>query len=326
MPRILYHAYNFGSRWGPNLQGSHSLNVSWFDIVWAAITVGKLGYQDIFAHGQFSVNELLFRTHLLYANLVVDRREIHRSSLYDSLDSTEKSAISYFLGMMTAKLMGLFLLNTPWLVHLEKLNRVYALGLVGRSRPDLIGKDHGGNWVVIEAKGRTNGFSQQTLDNAKSQTRKLHHISGVLPYLRVATETCFDKGLQVHMSDPESYDEDAIDVEIEEDKFLFAYYESFRKLYALSLRAETIKDESYSFFDYEIIGLSIGVNKRLYEYMSKPDLKAKNIGALLHKEAIEILEDNRRTVLYPDGIAIRLDSKWSDDMMSLMPEKRKLQR
>lgn len=323
MPRILYHAYHFGRHWGPNLQGSHSLNISWFDIVWAAITVGKLGYQDIFAHSQFSVNELRFRTHLLYANLMNDGGEIRRSSLYDSLDSTEKSAISYFLGMMIAKLMGLFLLNTPWLVHIEKLNRIYDLGLVGRSRPDLLGKDRRGNWVVVEAKGRTNGFSQQALDNAKSQTRKLRHISGMLPNLRVATEACFDNGLQVHISDPENYDEYAIDIEIKEEKFLFAYYEPFRDLYDLSLRSETIKDEYYLFSDYEVIGLSIGLSKRLYEYTSKPDIKVKNIGALLHKEPIEIPEEKRRTVLYPDGIAISLDSKWSEDMMSLRPEKRK---
>ena len=50
MPNIPYHASNFGRYQGRSLQGSNNLSVSWPDIIWASISVGKLDLADVFGY------------------------------------------------------------------------------------------------------------------------------------------------------------------------------------------------------------------------------------------------------------------------------------
>jgi len=60
----------------------------------------------------------------MYANLRQRGQQIDRSSLYGSLDVTEKSATSYFLGMAMAKLFAAPLFATPWLFHVSMASGV----------------------------------------------------------------------------------------------------------------------------------------------------------------------------------------------------------
>ena len=54
MPNIPYHASNFGRYQDRSLQGANNLSVSWPDIIWASISVGKLDLADVFGHHIFS--------------------------------------------------------------------------------------------------------------------------------------------------------------------------------------------------------------------------------------------------------------------------------
>ena len=119
MPDIAYVATNFGRHWGPALSGSGSLTVSWQELVWAAITVGKPGVAYLLAHGWHSVSDIVVRAHTVYANLQQNLNEFEKSSLYEESDPSEKRATSYFVGMMMAKIVALRLLNTPRLFHLS---------------------------------------------------------------------------------------------------------------------------------------------------------------------------------------------------------------
>src|SRR5687768_14692589 len=100
MPRIPYHAWNFSPRYGPALAGTHDLLVTWPELVWAAITVGKPGLAYLLSHGMHSVSDMIVRSHTVYANLRQTYSYFEKSALYDGLDPTEKGATSYFLGMM----------------------------------------------------------------------------------------------------------------------------------------------------------------------------------------------------------------------------------
>src|SRR2546425_10519701 len=103
------------------LQGSHELAVEWHDIIWAAVSVGKTGLDDLLAFGPYSLDEIRFRIFLVRANLWEDRNHVQQTPAYVNLDPTEKGAISYFLGMALGKLLMFRLLDTPWMVHLSKL-------------------------------------------------------------------------------------------------------------------------------------------------------------------------------------------------------------
>ena len=219
MLSVKYNARNFDSSFGKLLQGDNSLTLKWQDLVWSAITVGKRGYFELSSHKMSSIYEIAHRTFGVYAYLSDIGGYICRSDLYDSLDSTEKGGVSYSTGMMMAKLFSSKLLNTPWLIHLEKIDQSLFM-LKGRSRPDLVGLTRTGDWIVVEAKGRTNGFSHMAQLYANDQTRKLRKISGKLPLVRVAIQSYFDNTLQVKLEDPDDYDNNAVDVKIDINDYI----------------------------------------------------------------------------------------------------------
>ena len=164
--RIPYTASNFPKTSLPSLVGSHTITASWADIVWAAVTAGKPGASHLLAHRWHSLADLVVRSHTIYANLRQRGHYVERSTLYDSLDPTEKGATSYFLGMAMAKLFAVKLLETPWLFHVSLASSTGAAISFKRgskSQPDLIGQNLVGNWIVVEAKGRTNTFDAAAL-------------------------------------------------------------------------------------------------------------------------------------------------------------------
>ncbi|WP_250504578.1 hypothetical protein [Caballeronia sp. AZ7_KS35] len=141
--------------------GNKDLTISWTDIVLAAVTAGKPGALHLLAHRSHSLANLVVRTHALYANLQQREQKLDRSSLYDSLDPTEKGATSYFLGMAMAKLFAAPLFATPWLFHVSMasgLGTTLCFKLGSKSQPDLLGKTTSGEWIIVEAKGRTKGL------------------------------------------------------------------------------------------------------------------------------------------------------------------------
>ena len=119
MPTIPYDATNFPASYGATLAGQNSLSALWPQIAWAAISVGKAQLQHLTQYGVFSAFEMAYRLAIVYANLQETLQgRIRRSSAYDGLDPSEKSTISYFVGLTMAKLFAGQLLGVPWLMHL----------------------------------------------------------------------------------------------------------------------------------------------------------------------------------------------------------------
>ncbi|MCE8556666.1 hypothetical protein KBY29_20350 [Ruegeria pomeroyi] len=123
---------------------SGTLNFSWGDLLWAAITIGRPNTAYVFQHGAASIHEALFRLSLIRMALeqVPFSNQLHRTDAFWALDPTEKGAVSYFLGMTVCKLFASQLLKAPWLLHLDVFrNQFKPATLGGRSRPDLVGQD-----------------------------------------------------------------------------------------------------------------------------------------------------------------------------------------
>src|SRR5579859_214415 len=75
-----------------------------------------------------------------------------------------KGAVSYFLGLIASKLVLWSLTQLWWIQHFDSFLRAMGLPVVGR-RPALIVQT-GGKYLVIESKGRTNGYDSATLQSA----------------------------------------------------------------------------------------------------------------------------------------------------------------
>lgn len=325
MPEIIYSAERFHGSWGHLNTDRAGLRVSWQEIIWASISVGKLGITDLFGHGRFSASEMLFKTHLLFANLRQTRwGAISRTSLYDSLDSTEKGAVSYFVGMAMAKLIAWRFLGVVWLVHLEKMRRHRVVRLMGSSRPDLIGAMWNGNWVVVEAKGRTNGYSLDAIAKAKNQTRQVKEISGTPPALKVATESFFDHGaLSLHCADPEDYDPGAVSFDIEPAAYLQTYYEPFL---ALAEQGDLTKVEvgqrKYICCPDPQSGVTIGLDEFVYRLARERQLSFETLARVAKEQVGAPPVEGAEFQAFPDGVIVGVDGRWADERMCLAPEKR----
>jgi len=307
MLEINYKAEKFGKHWGAALQGSHILKCSWADLVWAAITVGKRDFSDVIKFGNVSLNEMIYRTYILYANLNEVKNKLYRSSIYNNQDTTEKAFTSYFVGMMTSKLIAEKLFDTPWLLHLESLPG-FKNGLIGISRPDLIGLTiKRKEWIIIEAKGRTNTFSRAAQNVAKKQTRQLRHISGALPILRVANQSYFNDSLHVRITDPDEYDDEAIDIDINVNSYLTHYYSNFIGMFE-DVNVKNINKMEYVYKYIDELDLTLGMNLTLY-YDLVTDIENTNL-----MEFESYVESGIH--LYKDGLMIELGDKWDSNNMS----------
>ena len=322
MPRIAYTASNFAGHWGPRLTGTHAIQISWPELIWAAVTMGKPGVSYLLAHGWHSASDIIVRSHTVYANLQqVASRHIEKSSLYTALDPTEKGATSYFIGMMAAKIVAARLLDTPWLFHLSMFDTLggHAV-LLGKSQPDLIGLNRARGWVVVEAKGRTNGYSASAALAAKEQTRQLRQINGVPPVLRVAVQAYFSPQLEFAIDDPEEFADDAEDIKIDLKQAVTRYYSFIESATRDTPDTRLIGKREFSFYTLGDIGVSIGIDNTtatkirtgtpervVEEPPDTPSLKTT---------------DASLTQVFPDGIAISLDDRWSMARMTRDPTTR----
>lgn len=331
MPKITYKAGKFGKHWGPHLTGTHTLDVKWEDIIWAAITVGKPSIAHLFAYGAFSLSDLIVRTHSIYANLSESRNRFMRSDLYNNLDPTEKGATSYFLGMVMAKLVSDHLFSTPWLFHLSSFQATTGpIKLSGKSQPDLIGINTKGQWLVIEAKGRTGGYSKPALIKAKDQTRQLRKINNQYPSLRVGSLTYFNPDLKIAVEDPPEFEEDAIDIKANEDTLFRQYYSYIYDVTTNSNNVKNIDGNNISFYHFKELDISIGINNKIRNLLDSDEV----ITSTSFKEILDREEDenadrdgrsnnsNKAVISYPDGLSIQLGDSWMNENMMLQPDYR----
>ncbi len=259
MPVIPYVASNFPRAEPRALHGHHLLPLRWNDLIWSAVSVGKRGIDDMLAHGSHSVDEIRFRAYMVWANLWESNKYIYRSPVYDELDPSEKAAISYFFGMAVAKLFAERLFRAPWMVHLDRLVNTHAIGLVGRSRPDLIGQNARGRWIIIEGKGRSGSFDADALSKAKTQVRQVRNIDGYRPRARVAAEICFEDSLSIYLDDPEEPRPDSVALQLGSRRLREMYYKRFLPLLSERSRTQTLQGQEYGVVDFMSFGVSVGI-------------------------------------------------------------------
>lgn len=186
---------------------SGTLNFSWSDLLWAAITIGRPNTAYVFKHGDASIHEALFRLSLVRMALeqVPFSNRLHRTAAFRALDPTEKGAISYFLGMAVCKLFASRLLRAPWLLHLDVFrDQLNPATLGGRSRPDLVGQDVNGAWHAFETKGRSSVPSSEDKQKAKAQAQRLVSVDGSACSLHIGSFAFFrGDELEFYWRDPE---------------------------------------------------------------------------------------------------------------------------
>lgn len=278
--------------------------------MWSAITVGRSNIMDVLSHGIYSEYEILYRASIIVANLAYNGRGLVKSSAYEGLDPSEKSAVSYFLGLTMTKLLANRLLATPWLLHLDVYKNQFVFGFgSSRKKPDLVGMDGNRNWIIFESKGRTNGIEAELLTKAKLQTRNLRRIGGMLPRLRIAIATYFKKGeLLVDWEDPDEFNDEGFDLDTSSSEFLSNYY---RLIFNVLSSNETREFNGYRIHTFDAVSLTVGLDNTIYDAYRSNDLGGiRSVKLLTSKDVRELA--NQDIYSGTDGILIGLGKNWQE--------------
>ncbi|MGL6004020.1 hypothetical protein [Aeromonas sobria] len=308
MLKIEYNAKSFPkSIYGGQLQGKNTLITDWHEVVWAAITVGKRNSAQISSHGALSLYEIINRSTLVWLTLKQNANKLEKSSVYTDMDPTEKTFVSFSLGMIMSKLFALKLLGIPWLEHVSSVNSSVVTKTQTKSRPDLIGLNKRKEYIIFEAKGRSNNFDSAVQAKAKNQTKVIHKIGSLQPVLRVACQSYFNNSLEVYIEDPEDIQEEPINIEISETDYFESYYSIFKGI----LRT----DQSL----LKQIGIQIAFSSSLHSALKKRKYEA--LFNVAKKKDVYFDKDGFKC--FPDGLKIKLDpTLWGDELLAVEPDQR----
>jgi hypothetical protein len=283
--------------------GPRRLQVSWNDLLWSALTVGRPNRHYVFRHGESSTYEALFRLSLVRLALEQSSpsgRVLRRTNAARSLDPTEKGVVNYFLGMAVAKLFAAECLDVPWMLHLDVFRPRLNAVLSGRSRPDLIGQDRSGKWVALECKGRLSPPSNDAKAKAKRQAQRVVSIGGQQPAMAIGAVTYFRKEtLHFYWCDPEPLREvrNAIEVPAPTPEVWNQYYAPARGLFG----AARLERRGEAFWTrLEPADIEIGVHEKVWAALTRGD----GSGA---REAASSLVN---VETHSDGLAVRAGDTW----------------
>jgi len=313
---ITYNSYNFHPDLGVNFQGANKLQFTVQELMWSAITVGRANFIDVLSNGIYSEYEILYRASLIIANIAIKGTTLVKSSAYEHLDPSEKSAVSYFLGLTFTKLMSYKLLKIPWLLHIDVYRDQFtkngqALRFVsGRSRPDLIGLDINEKWIVIESKGRSNFMEGILLDSAKNQAKNLGQIGHETPNMKIAVITHFTNGqLTVDWADPEGMNDNCFDIKTDREEYLSNYYKVIFNILATKNINEISEFNGYIIYTFHAIDLTIGLKKNIFEKYKNISLKEVQTIQIPNSEQLSSVA-KQEYYEGSDGVIVMLGSNW----------------
>lgn len=288
---------------GTVANGISNLTITWDDLLWAAMTVGRPNRHYVFKHGMPSLYEALFRLSMVRMALEQAGPTSHRfrrTEAAKTLDPSEKSAVSYFLGLTICKVFASRLLNTPWLLHLDVFRPKLDPVLKGRSRPDLVGLEAGTTkWHAFECKGRLTRPNDDAKSKAKTQAQRLISVDGVPCTLHIGAITYFRADtLQFYWCDPPAQSRDELRIETPPD----VWREYYRPIADAIERRSGFQDGRGRFV---IAGADLEVD--VHPSVERPLMERRWEAA--HRAAVET-RDDLSSDYQTDGLVVKAGPSW----------------
>lgn len=309
MLEIDYESESFPS--GRLAKPNGTLQVTWDDILWSAITVGRPPTYHVFQHENPSIYEAIFRISLV--RMALEQRGVRRQRLwmtdaFKHLDPTEKGAVNYFLGMTFCKLFSSKMLGTPWLLHLDIFkNQLNAQTLKGRSRPDFIGlQNDTQEWHAFESKGRSSAMSAEDKKKAKAQANRLVSVDGQSCSLHIASATYFKNNkLHFYWRDPEpEVSQKFKDIRIvDADKGWRVYYEAVQQL--IVERGDAISENDPKVYLKEV-DVEIAIAPEILIPLREGNWKEVRTISMIRKY------DHLQREYRVDGLRIKAGERWHE--------------
>lgn len=243
-----------------------------------------------------------------------------------------------------AKLFCERLFSVRWMMHLDVYRNLVPTLWKGRSRPDLVGHDLHRNWVAVEAKGRSGPVAKKLMSEAKKQLQNLRRISGQFPSLKVATAVYFvEDDARVLMRDPDNFHDDAVDLDIECNRFVRDYYQPILDLFDVwPCIVEREQSDRFDKVSLANSGVVVGIDRAVVEQLRHRDDTdlARRLEAALpdapqrlrpfeegddprETDSVQPIDTHPHRSVGLDGILVELDSRWSPEQMRFEPKSRR---
>lgn len=204
-------------------------DVTYLELLAASITLGFQSAHDTFNAGPMMWLHRLGLGFSATSFLEKARSGWRLSEKYRRLDPSEKAFMSYWQGMIFAKVAAARRLNVPWLVNVDHMREFGLLQISGASgqRGDLVGRDRHGRFHVVEAKGRSRRVGEELVAAAKQQASAVTSVCGQPP---ATASACISRlwktPVEILLDDPPSRNDDNIKLEFEKEAFWEYYYGS----------------------------------------------------------------------------------------------------
>ncbi|MFG2823983.1 hypothetical protein ACGFX4_31715 [Kitasatospora sp. NPDC048365] len=276
---------------------------------------------DRTAHGLSSVYEWLHRVALVPAYV---RRtptgRIARSDLARELDRSEKGALSYALGQAMTGIFSEQAMDVRFLMHVDRYSLRYNLQFAAgtKQRADLFGEKQHGGWVVAEAKGRSGNISSDLALKMWHQKRTVRTVQGQPPDPAYGCAAYFPrqaKGtpepLALYVVDPDEDEVEAIDLRVDPDQFVLAYYEPL--LTAIEAGERQIGASEFRTSSFGQFRLTVGILEVVAQRIERArDGDVRN----LHRDVSDLLETyvprSRPSDQFLDGTV--MTTQWQENL------------
>lgn len=233
--------------------------------------------------------EFLYKLFLVETALDAEGDRLKKAKKTAYLDSSEKSVISYYMGMFFTKMISHRLYKSEYLTNLNLIEtpdgKEFIDFFASEWRPEMIGyKPDTQKWSVWEAKGGSN-YREQALKKGAAQLRSIGTLNSSKPDPAAVCMTYYDHGYLCGILREPDGNTEGEQLKFSEEAFYKAYYRPICELFldkGSNLRmydgyAEISLELPYFTEDYrepDERKFCIGISRKLLNQLMEEDYSA----------------------------------------------------
>lgn len=233
--------------------------------------------------------EFLYKLFLVETALDAEGDRLKKAKKTAYLDSSEKSVISYYMGMFFTKMISHRLYKSEYLTNLNLIEtpdgKEFIDFFASEWRPEMIGyKPDTQKWSVWEAKGGSN-YREQALKKGAAQLKSIGTLNSSKPDPAAVCMTYYDHGYLCGILRKPEGDTEGEQLKFSEEAFYKAYYRPICELFldkGSNLRmydgyAEVSLELPYFTEDYrepDERKLCIGISRKLLNQLMEEEYSA----------------------------------------------------
>lgn len=259
------------------------------ELLHAMITCGMPVQRLTVAFPEKKRLEFLYKLFLVETALDAEGDRLKKAKKTAYLDSSEKSVISYYMGMFFTKMISHRLYKSEYLTNLNLIEtpdgKEFIDFFASEWRPEMIGyKPDTQKWSVWEAKGGSN-YREQALKKGAAQLRSIGTLNSSKPDPAAVCMTYYDHGYLCGILREPDGNTEGEQLKFSEEAFYKAYYRPICELFldkGSNLRmydgyAEISLELPYFTEDYrepDERKLCIGISRKLLNQLMEEDYSA----------------------------------------------------